>query len=460
VKQLKTILTLFLGTLILLSPALYNGYPLVYSDTGTYIFSGMELTIPLDRPIGYGLFLRYTSLFGASLWYVIFFQSLIGAYLLYLTIRLSVHQHFNVTYLIILSFLTYFTALGWYAGQLMPDIFSAYLILGVFLLFHIPLRSFHFMLISLIIIIGLMVHFSNSLILLLIIALIVATQFRRLNMPKFSKRISLVVIALLIISTASLKLINYSLDKDFTINRSGHVFLMGKLLDSGLLEQFLAKKCADNKSFPMCEFRETLPSNSRELLWGNESPLQHYGGWVGSKTIFDEIIFSFLSSPEFVLKLGVNIMHSTLSQLFQNDMGSGLVSQWYASPDSPPAFAIANHFEHEYSSYQQARQNGNLWGQQLDFEIKNVFNSLLLFLSVSGLLLFWVLVRKNKGYIIEKTFSIIIVGGIIINALVTAGLANVYDRLQARVSWLFVLLFLISAFPYLLQSLRLYSKDR
>ncbi|MFK8101257.1 MAG: hypothetical protein AB8G15_01985, partial [Saprospiraceae bacterium] len=64
---LPKLLTILLGTIILLFVAFYNGYPLVYSDTGTYIQSGFELFVPVDRPLTYGLFLRYTSL-GISPW--------------------------------------------------------------------------------------------------------------------------------------------------------------------------------------------------------------------------------------------------------------------------------------------------------------------------------------------------------------------------------------------------------
>jgi hypothetical protein len=39
---------------ILISQAVfYISFPLLYSDTGTYIFSAMDLTIPVDRPVFY-----------------------------------------------------------------------------------------------------------------------------------------------------------------------------------------------------------------------------------------------------------------------------------------------------------------------------------------------------------------------------------------------------------------------
>jgi hypothetical protein len=78
-KHSKFILFVTLGALGLMLDAIYNGYPLVYSDTSTYLASGFELQTPVDRPITYGLFIRLTSLNGFSLW--IPFFSVINTFL-------------------------------------------------------------------------------------------------------------------------------------------------------------------------------------------------------------------------------------------------------------------------------------------------------------------------------------------------------------------------------------------
>ena len=46
------------AALLLLSVPVLNGYPLVYSDTGTYLRTAFEGYVPPDRPVWYGLFLR------------------------------------------------------------------------------------------------------------------------------------------------------------------------------------------------------------------------------------------------------------------------------------------------------------------------------------------------------------------------------------------------------------------
>jgi hypothetical protein len=68
--------------------AFYNGYPLLYSDTSTYLASGFELQTPVDRPITNGIFLRIFSLNGLTLFAAAFFQSLLLSCLILLNLKI------------------------------------------------------------------------------------------------------------------------------------------------------------------------------------------------------------------------------------------------------------------------------------------------------------------------------------------------------------------------------------
>ncbi len=82
-KKYLTVYLIIFGALLLCFRAFQNHYPLLYSDTGTYIRSGFLGTVPLDRPIIYGLFLRHISL-SVTPWLVIFTQGLLISILMYL----------------------------------------------------------------------------------------------------------------------------------------------------------------------------------------------------------------------------------------------------------------------------------------------------------------------------------------------------------------------------------------
>ena len=68
---------------MLLWPALCNGYPTIFSDTGGYLLTGKYLlALPPFRAPGYAVFTRFTSL-GISAWFTIVAQAAMVVYVLY-----------------------------------------------------------------------------------------------------------------------------------------------------------------------------------------------------------------------------------------------------------------------------------------------------------------------------------------------------------------------------------------
>ena len=88
----------------------------------------------------------------------------------------------------------------------------------------------------------------------------------------------------------------------------------------------------------------------------------------------------------------------------------------------------------------EARQNGNLWNQELDLTFVNAAYNMILSLCFVFLLAIFALKKFKK--IVNRETQFLVVGlfiGIVSNAIVTSSLANVYDRLQARTSWMIIL---------------------
>ena len=432
---LKKILFYLLAAITLLIPAFYNGYPLVYSDTGSYIQSGMDLVIPEHRTIMYGLFIRFFS-FNFSIWLVVFAQSLIVSYVLWHITRVINKTISKRLFLIGLALLSWFTGLGWYTSQIMPDIFTVTAI-GTLLLLALKkdYKIYQKVIFSLLLVFSINAHFSNYLIsILTVLGLFVITRTKFI--PKAKKELSFLLPTIIVtLSIVTGSLVNYAVGSTFKINQGSHVFLMGKMLDSGVLKSFLDDECK-NDNYVLCHCKDSLPVTSRELLWNPNSPLYQNGGWTGSEKPFNDILFDIFTSPKHLALFTYNSILSSVTQLFQNDVGSGLVSNWYKDPTSPPYAQIEKHFPFELNQYKQSRQNGNLWDQGLDFTFINYINNMFLVISVG--LLFYIFTFKNKRKSIDIHTQLIIFTfllGIVVNAIVVGSLANVYDRLQSRISW-------------------------
>src|SRR4030042_4638696 len=129
-KILRIALILASSTLILMGAAIFNGFPIVYADTSTYISSGFTFIPPFDRPITYCIFILITSLFGLSLWPVVFTQSFIVALLLYyLCMKFFPKKGFTFLFISLMVLLGIFSGLAYVSGQLIADIFTPLVIL-------------------------------------------------------------------------------------------------------------------------------------------------------------------------------------------------------------------------------------------------------------------------------------------------------------------------------------------
>ncbi|NTV84629.1 MAG: hypothetical protein HGA23_10075, partial [Bacteroidales bacterium] len=175
--------TLFIlaGALIMMLDAFFNGFPIVYSDTSTYIAAGFELQTPIDRPMSYGLFIRIFSLNGLSLWMVVFFQALILSYLIIQLIRqFSDERSYLRNGLVIIIILSIFTSVSWTVSQLMPDIFTATAFLSALLIMIGKYNRRTLIFLFFLYFLSVIMHMSHPVLfsLLLIIVFLIKKQFQ------------------------------------------------------------------------------------------------------------------------------------------------------------------------------------------------------------------------------------------------------------------------------------------
>jgi len=342
---------ILLGAIIIMTPTFYNGFPLVFADTGTYISSGMQLFVPGDRPILYGLFIRLFN-FSFSLWLVIFVQCLILSYVLFLSFLWLVESNrAKPIFILSVIFLTSLTAIGWCAGQLMPDIFTPISILAIgLLLFHQKLNRLNKILTSIILVFSAGVHFSTIFIdVLLVIFCFILIKLNGLKSKKIKNRYLLLPLYLILTSVIFIGTINYTVEKKYSVSQNGNLFVIGRLIDSGVLKSFLDDKCPTN-DYLLCDCKDNLPVNSRQFLW-DENSLKKYGDWNHTFIEYNTIIVDILKSPKHCLMFIGNSASSSFTQLFQNQIGSELITTWYAMPGSPPYEAIAKHFPNQLNPY-------------------------------------------------------------------------------------------------------------
>ena len=428
-SKLKISLTLISGALLLLFSAYINGFPIVYSDTSTYLASGFELKAPFDRPIMYGLFLRLSSLNGISLWSTIFCQGLIVSFLVFKLLRTFVPnlKNINITFISIITLISLLTSVSWTSSQLFADIFTSILILSLIILVIGQSKKWVQILVYAIFFFATATHISHvSFNLLLILTILIVRQLKFLKIKEYIKLRPLVIsffLTLLSISTMG-----------SALSKSKHGFLMGALVEHGIAKKYLDENCEDS-NYKFCAYKDSLPDKGWKFLWEEDSPFYKMGGWKGTKKEFNEIIFNTLTSRKYILLHIKESLKATTDQLTKFKIGDGNGSFLEGTLLHK---RINTHFEHESLRYQSSLQsNENLnflgWYNTVLFSV--------VIISIVVLLLVIIQIRNQDRKLLSVILIVII--GIMINSWTCGTLANAIDRLGTKVIWLIPLMSLI-----------------
>lgn len=402
----------------------HNGYPLVTPDTGAYIDLGFDFVLfNNDRPAFYGFFLRHTSLW-TSLWLTIFAQCLINAVLLIRYIKLiRTDAELGVKDLFLsVIFILVFTGVTWISGYLMPDIFAATLLLGCLLFLH-ERKSIRWQIgYMAIIIISVSFHTSHFLIFILFSATSVLLTISKNRRHLLRRSLTLLITSLLCF--LSLGTAHYLNGHGFTLSKGSHVFVMGKLVETGILKEYLTDNC-DHQVLQLCNFKDDLPNVSWAFIWADQGAFQKTGGWDNSKKEYDMIIHDVLTTPKYLVMFLTKSGVSTFRQLTHIQVSGGDQQ----GKGSSPANAIKHYFDDETGEYLSSQQNSGA----LD---SGFFNKVyLLFFLLST----FIVIQQNKRIFAEPhllTIYLLVIVFVVINAFITATFANVLDRLQNRIFWM------------------------
>lgn len=434
-----------ISVLILMSVSIYNKFPLLYPDSGTYLDRTMSLVPSPDKAIGYTLFIKCVT-WQTTSWLVVIFQNIIINYLIFSVLKLFFQNKLlYFVHFITIIILSFFSSLPWFSNLIMPDIFTSATIL-IFILFVLQqnISRINYLLYSVFLFISIISHLSNLFILLILLVIfltIYAFHFRK--MFKFTLNITRVVIITGVFFTSwiFISLYNYSHNFGFRTSLCSNVLLTAKFNNTGLLKIYLDKECISGNENALCEFKDSLPESSDKFLWGDKSPLYFYKepkgteGWLQADSLYKPIIRDIFTSPQYYSKILSDILYYTSLQLVSVKPGTGKIA---FGEFSAPYYAYREKFRCDLAGFFVSRQNNN----QIPFKIIDSINLLFLFLSVVIIMTGLLILKNNHKFIL---FILIAVAGLVANALLTSSLSVVEDRYQSRIIWLLPLSAIILA---------------
>ncbi len=404
---------------IILLPAVWNGFPFVYSDTGGYLIRPFAHDLEFGRSALYGAFLA--AGIAANFWPNVMIQALLGAWIISLVLQTE-ELELSAIGVAVIAALCVGTSLPWYAGQLEPDVFLPLSVLAFYLIaFASPkLRTWQIAALVAVISFSIAAHMSiyAVLLLLFVFCAVLRVIATRISFP--SPR--LIVPALSLVSGTALALAsNYAISGTAKFTPGGSVFLFGRLLQDGFVKTYLDRNCP-SPSLSLCRYRDALPTLSGDWLWDlDNSPLAKLGGWSTFTPEADRIIVAIvLQQPGAQIEAALK---ETFEQLAGVATGDGLdgSNTWHTE------WVLKEYAPGTLQRFDASAQQNNA----IDFRPINMLH---VPLARGATLLLPVLVLLCwRRQLATAALGLIVFAALVANAAVCATFSVVEDRYQSRI---------------------------
>ncbi|MBI2716803.1 MAG: hypothetical protein HYX37_20500 [Rhizobiales bacterium] len=416
-------LALIVCVLLLLAPALWNGFPLLQYDTGGYLARWYEGILVPSRAVVYGLILNAGT--PLSFWPVLLLQSALTVWIVALTLRAHRLGGRPILLTGIIAALSVVTTLPWLTAILLTDIFAGLSVLALYLLLlrGDTLSNRERLALMLLLAVSAATHNATLAVLLaLLLAAVVHFQFdrRRNRMAGIWRGLIALTLGVAMVFAA-----NYVVAKRLAWTPGGFALSFGRMLQDGIVTKYLDEHCPDPK-LQLCAYKDQLPHDADVWFWG--SPLfDRLGRFAGLGAEMERIaVASVLAYPGLQAETA---LIATGKQLIDVRSGEGVVTAiWHT-------YAIIERYTPQLGpAMRAARQQSD----EIDFTAINRLHYPLALIAMALLpviaLLAW---RKTIAADIGELAATVTLA-LLANAFVCGALSNPHDRYGARMVWLAV----------------------
>ena len=444
---------------LLLWPAFYNGQPIFYDDTSSYIrafdaglvwltgYTGAWTTwasfgpnhslqwsvlptieslqspsfIIAGRSVLYGAFLYLGDLLG-GLWATTLLQSGIAAAALFLTLR-HLRILSKLTFFSTVALLSVLTPVAFVNAVLLPDIFTGLCIIGAanLLVLDHPLKRWEYLFWLTMLIVAVISHPTNLALSILLLAAGLLIQVCRASFSKAGLAALGFACFIGFAGEASFALI---VKKALGAQMVRPPVVLARIIADGPGATYLRKYCPQ-AHFTACEFADQLFFNSDAFLWDKSEHATSYINATEQKRFElgeEQLRFAlavFASDP---IGQSEAWLIDFLRQMRMFGLSDYLTKAEGIKAKLPKAYA-------------EQLANSGIWtGAFNQMAIEAVFNAtLIMSLAIICMILGlrWQAIPPK-----HRRFYFVILSGVLLNALICGVLSGPHERYQARVIWL------------------------
>ncbi|WP_291860423.1 hypothetical protein [Bradyrhizobium sp.] len=422
--------------LMLVLPALWNGYPLLQYDTGGYLARWYEGYLVPSRSTVFGLYLHFGQ--DSSFWINLGIQGLATLWILQLTLRVfGMAGPWPLATISVALVLT--TALPWLTSTLLTDIFAGLSVLALFILVvhggrisgveKCSLFAFTAFAAS--------THSATLAVLLgLCCAGWIARPFLR---PRIAVSGLLQGSLTLVAGAAMLLSANFALSGQLAWTPGGYGVAFGRMLQDGIVKQYLRDHCPQQK-LKLCPYRDELPATADQFLWGS-SVFNDLGRFKGLNDEMGLIVRRSL--VEYPLRQAEAAIIATAQQLVHVGTGEG-TNVWIGHTYG----IIERYLPAQLKPMRAAHQQR----QDIDFPAINRLHIPVALASMLAVFAIFAIAiwrrRLDDLTLLAATVSLALLG----NAFVCGVISGPHDRYGARIAW-------VASFAALVALARRFARD-
>lgn len=286
---------------LLLVPALWNGFPILFYDTGGYLARPFEGTLAAGRSMVYGLWLAAGAWW--NFWPVVIAQAALTVWIVALMLRSHGLGQKALQLPVLVALLAVATGLPWLAGQLMPDLFAGLAVLALYLLVfrtepnaryervglaNVPvyrteaLARWEQIGLAAVVAFAAASHNATFAVLLIVLATLFGIRllYRFEVLPWAGLRRAAFA---LVLGAALLPGVNFAVTGQFAWTPGGIAFAFSRLVQDGIVQQFLVDNCRQNdERYKLCTHLYRLPPTGDDFLWrqGPDGAFARVGGFL------------------------------------------------------------------------------------------------------------------------------------------------------------------------------------
>ena len=430
-------LVIFVGALILMWPAFWSGYPLLYPDSMSYIGDGRQLAkiVFLHAPKGYSAMRSeiyslgiYFFHWNISAWPVIALHALLTAYILWLVVRSfrrGSDAGTRLRFLILITGLSFTTSLAWYTSVVLPDILGPILYLAIYLLVFAKesLSTKEQWAVAAISWWAIAAHSTHLMLAVWICCLLALLLLLRWPPMRLRGRALAAVAAVVFLTAATQIFLHGYLYGKPSLYGNRMPYLTARVVADGTGRWYLQQHCGQ-LNWAICARVAKLPDNDDDFLWGDT------GVWASSSPV----------QQQQMLREETPLVVAAVREYPKAQLQRSIANFWGEFTDYGLwDFGGSSWIDHELDKLLPGAEAKYLRTRQGRGRLPNVFFSGVQNMVVTGSavliaigipMLWWWHRWQILGLIA------IIVPTVVVNALITAVLSESDSRYQSRVIWL------------------------